>query len=135
MTFYILYMLNDTPSFLQNEKSATKVLNNLNIMSQYSGLKINKSKCEVAGIAGVKGVKEALFGVECINLLINAIKVLAIYFSYNKNLENEKNLLDHITKLQKVINMWKMRNLSLLGKITIFKMLALSKIVHLAFSD
>ena len=62
----------------------------------------------------------------------NANEILGIYFSYNKKLENEKNFLDHITKLQKVINIWKMRNLSLLGKITIFKTLALSKIIHLA---
>ena len=46
--------------FLQNEKSATKVLNNFNIMSQFSGLIINKSKCEVAGIVVMKGVKVAL---------------------------------------------------------------------------
>ena len=118
--------------FLQNEKSATEVLNNFNITSQFSGLKINKSKCEVAGIGVMKGVKVALCGVECVNLLTNTIKILGIYFSYNKKLENEKNFLDHITKLQKVINIWKMRNLSLLGKITIFKTLALSKIIHLA---
>ena len=122
----------DTTFFLQNEKSATEVLNNFNIMSQFSGLKINKSKCEVAGIGVMKGVKVALCGVECVNLLTNTIKILGIYFSYNKKLENEKNFLDHITKLQKVINIWKMRNLSLLGKITIFKTLALSKIIHLA---
>ena len=36
------------PFFKKNEKSATKVLNNFNIASQFSGLKINKSKCEVA---------------------------------------------------------------------------------------
>ena len=81
-------------------------------MSQFSGLKIKKSKYEVAGVGIMKGVKVALHGVECVNLLTNAIKILGIYFSYNK-LENEKNFLDHITKLQKVINIWKMRNLSL----------------------
>ena len=62
----------------------------------------------------------------------NSIKILGTYFSYKKKLKNEQNLLDHITKLQKVRNIWKMRYLSLLGKITIFKRLALSKIIHLA---
>ena len=65
-------------------------------------------------------------------MLTNAIKILGIYFSYSKKLKNEKSFLDHVTKLQKVINIWKMRNLSLLGKITIFKTLAHSKIIHLA---
>ena len=53
-------------------------------MPQFSGLKINKSKCEVAGIGVMKGVKVAFCGVECVNLLTNAIKILGIYFSYNK---------------------------------------------------
>ena len=128
---YTVYA-DDTTFLLQNEKAATEVLNNFNIMSQFSGLKINKSKCEVAGIGVMKGVKVALCGVQCVNLLTNTIKILGIYFSYNKKLENEKNFLDHIANLQKVINIWEMRNLSLLGKIIIFKTLALSKIIHLA---
>ena len=41
--------------------------------------------------------------------------------------------MDHITKLKKVVNNWKMRNLSpLLKKITIFKTLTLWKTFHLA---
>ena len=80
----------------------------------------------------MKGVKVALCGVEYVNLLTKAIKILGIYFSYNTKLENEKNFLYHITKLQEVINIWKMRNLSLRGEITNFKTLALSKIIHLA---
>ena len=64
----------------------------------------------------MKRAKVALCDVECVNLLTNAVKILGIYFSYNKKLKNEKNFLDHITKLQKVISIWKMRNMSLLGK-------------------
>ena len=65
----------DTTFFLQNKKSATEVLNNFNIMSQFSGLKINKSKCEVAGIGVTKGEIVTLCGVECVNLVANAIKI------------------------------------------------------------
>ena len=74
-------------------------LNNFNIISQLSGLKVNKSKCKVPGIEVMKGVKVASWGVECVNLLNNAIKILGIYSSFNKKLENEKNFLDHITNL------------------------------------
>ena len=52
-------------------------------MSQFSGL--NKSKWEVAGIGVMKEVEVALCGVECVNLLTNAIEILGIYFSYNKS--------------------------------------------------
>ena len=37
-----------------------------------------------------------------------------------------------MTNLRKAINIWKMRNLSLLRKITIIKTLAVSNIIHLA---
>ena len=46
-------------------------------MSQFSGLKINKSKCQVTGTGVMKGVKVALGGVELVNLLTNAIKILS----------------------------------------------------------
>ena len=120
------------PPFLQNEKSAKEFLNDFDLMSKFSGLKINKSKCELAGIGVMKGVKVVLRGVECVNLLINTIKILIIYFWYNKKVENENNISYHGTNLQKVINIWKMWNLSLLGKITIFGTLFHSKIIHLA---
>ena len=69
-----LYTLTIPPFFLQNEKSATEVLNNLKVMPQLSSLKINKSKCELAEIGVMKGVKVALCGVECVNLLTNLSK-------------------------------------------------------------
>ena len=43
-------------------------------MPQLSGLKINKSKCELAEIGVMKGVKVALCGVECVYLLTNLSK-------------------------------------------------------------
>ena len=82
----------------------------------------------------MKAVKVALCGVECVNLLTNAMRILGIFYSYNiiYKLENEYNFFGHITKLQKIINIWKLQNLSLIGKIKIFKTLALSIIIHLA---
>ena len=37
----------------------------VDIFSIFSGLKPNKSKCEVAGLGALKGVKIALCGIEC----------------------------------------------------------------------
>ena len=38
--------------------------------SIFSGLKPNKYKCEIAGIAVLKGVQIVLCGMECVNLKI-----------------------------------------------------------------
>ena len=42
-----------------------------------------------------------------------------------------KNLERHILKIGKVLKLWRMGNLTIEGKITIFKTFPMSKIVHL----
>ena len=56
----------------------------------FSGLKISNLKCEIARIGVKKGVKMAVCGMECIDLTENVIKLLGIYFYYNKKIEQEK---------------------------------------------
>ena len=60
------------------------------------------------------------------------MNILGIHFSYNKKLETEENFIRHVRKIEKVLKLWRMRNLTLEGKITIFKTLAISKIIHLS---
>ena len=77
------------------------------IFSSFSGLKPNKSKCEVAGIGALKGAKMALCSMKCINLRLNTVKLLGIHFSYNNNIENE-NFQKRITSIEKVLKLWHM---------------------------
>ena len=48
----------------------------------------------------LKEVKLALFGMECVNLNNDVIKILGIGYSHDKKLE--KNFLNHIIQLQNV---------------------------------
>ena len=58
----------------------------------------------------------------------NSVKILGIHFSYNKNIENEENFI----KLYKnVLKILRTRNLTVQGKIIIFKTLSISKVIHL----
>ena len=75
-------------------------------------------------------VSLALCGMDCIDLTKTTIKLLGIHFSYNKKLETEENSIRNVRKIEKVLKLWRMRNLSVEGKITIFKTLAISKIIH-----
>ena len=54
----------------------------------------------------LKGVKLALCGMKRVNLNNDVIKILGICYSYDKKLENEKKFINHIIKLQNVLNMW-----------------------------
>ena len=66
-------------------------------------------------------------------MLFNAIKILAVYYSYEKNFENQENfIINLVLKIEKLLKLWRMQNLSIVGKITLFKTLAISKKIHLA---
>ena len=76
-------------------------MNVFDTFSMYSGLKRNKSKYEIASIGVLKEVSMELCGMECIDLTKNSVKILGIYFSYNK-IENEKNFIKLIKKIENV---------------------------------
>ena len=63
---------------------------------------------------------------KCIDLTKNSVKILGIHFSYNKKIENEENFIKLIKKIENVLKIWRIRNLTVQGKITI------SKVIHLA---
>ena len=43
-------------------------MNELNTFSNFSGLKPNKTKCEIASFDVLNGVQVALSGINCVNL-------------------------------------------------------------------
>ena len=124
----------DTTFFLQDKEWLTEVMKAFDIFSSFFGLKPNKSKYEVAAIGALKGAKMALGGMKRIDSRLNTVKILGIHFSYNKKSENNENFLSQTTSTEKVLKLWHMRNLTLEGKVTVFKALAISKIVHLALT-
>ena len=132
MKFIFTAYTDDTTFFLKNTESIINLLEIFKHFSQFSGLKPNKSKCEIAGTGVQKGVKVAFCSMRCVSLHEDIITILGIHYSYNKKLENDENFKKYIAKIENVLKLWRARNLSLEGKITVFKSLALSKITHLA---
>ena len=82
-------------------------------------------------IGVLNGVQVALCGMKCVNLNNKTVKILGVHFSYNKNLEQDKNLSGQIPKIESILKLQRMRQLTLEGRITVFKSLAISKVVHL----
>ena len=121
----------DTTFFLNDQKSIRELMKTFKLFSKFSGLRLNILKCEVAGKGSLKGVKMAVCGIKCIDLTTETIKILGVHFSYNQKLKTQKNFVKSITNMQNVLNLWRMRNIMLEGKIIIFKTLALPKVVYL----
>ena len=116
--------------FLSDEDSVIEVTNAFHKFSLVSGLKPNEVKCEIAGIGVLKGVSLTLCGMDCIDLTKKTMKVLGKHFPNNKKIETEENFIRYVWKIEKVLKLWRMLNLILEGKTTIFKTLAISKIIH-----
>ena len=70
-------------------------------------------------------------GIKCIDITTETINILSAHFCNNQKLKTQKNFVKSITNMQHVLNLWRMRNITLEGKIIIFKTLALSKVVYL----
>ena len=77
----------DATFFVKNTESAINLFEIFKLFSQFSSLKPNKSKCEIADIGVLKGVKVALCGVRCINLYEYTVKILGIHFHTINNLK------------------------------------------------
>ena len=69
----------------------------------------------------------------CIDLNNDRLKILGIQFSYNEKLNEEENLCKTVTDIQRVLKIWKMRNLTLEGKIFILKQYRYQKIFFQSF--
>ena len=108
-------------------------MTHLKVISFFSELKANFSKCEIAGLGSLKGFLEAVCGLKSINLTTDTIKILGIHFSYNNTLKIQHNFLDTVKRTQQVLRFWNSGMLSLEGRIIIFNTFAISKFVYLGF--
>ena len=85
-----------TTFFVKNQTSAIEVLKVFDNFSKISGHKLNKSKCEIAGICALKVVRVAHCSMQYINLNEKNVDILGIHFPYNQKSEEEKNFDSHI---------------------------------------
>ena len=106
-------------------------MNELNTFSNFSRLKPNKTKCEIAGMGVLSGFQVALCDIKFVNLINKTVKIVGVHFSYNKNLEEDKNFSKHIVNIESVLKLWRMRQLTSEERITAFKSSAIFKVIHL----
>ena len=132
-TFLYSAYADDVYFCLRDSESVKALMEQIKEFSKYSDLKPNHSKCEIAGIGILKGALRALCGLNPVDLTQNTIKVLGVHFSYDETIKNERNFTESVTKIETVLQIWRQRHLTLQGKITIFKSLAISKIVFIAY--
>ena len=74
----------------------------------------------------------AFWGCKVVNPDKDTVKNLGAHFSYNMLLVYSRNFVETISKIEKISSIWSYRALTLIGRITVFKILALSKILYIS---
>ena len=96
-----------------------------------SGLKMNLDKTEVLRIGSIKNTDIILCPESNLKWTNDPVKLLGVLISTDLNEMIEINYKPILSKIKNTINMWKMRNLTINGKVTIVKTLLVSKLVYL----
>ena len=94
-----------------------------------SGLKIDCTKTEGMWIGSARHSKSKPFGIKWPD---EPIKALGVYFTYDIKLLHEKNFIERLDSIKKLINIWSSRGLSIYGKVTVIKSLLIPKFVYIS---
>ena len=125
----LLQYADDTTAVLSDVNSARVLFKLLDDFKKLSGLAINPSKTEGMWIGSSRGNKTKPFGIKWPN---EPIKALGVYYSYEPKLLLEKNFIEKLDTIKKLINIRSSRGLSLYGKVTIIKSLIIPKFVYVS---
>ena len=97
------------------------------ITGPVSGLKINCSKTDGMWKGSLKESKEENFGIKWPKI---TIKALGVYFTYDQKLLTEKNFIERLDRIKKLINIWSSTGLSIYGQVTLIKSFLIPKFVY-----
>ena len=131
-TTLISQFADDTSLLLDgSEQSFTEAVSVLNVFARMSGLKINFDKSQAVWLGrekncGIQFMREQNFVWDP-----GSFKILGIRFSVNTNTIVKLNYEDKLNSMKRIMNVWKKRQLTPFGKITVIKTLVISKIVYL----
>ena len=119
----------DTTAILNDEDSAFNFLEKLKQFEKVSGLKINYKKTEAMWIGAKRNCKDTPLQVKwpfC------PIKVLGVHLTYDQSLFRDYNFDHLVPSIEKIINIWKQRNLTVYGKVIVAKTFLISKLNFIA---
>ena len=124
----LLQYADDTTATLADFSSARAFFDLLDTFKLLSGLAINYSKTEGMWIGSCRNNNSKPFGIKWPR---EPIKALGVYYSYDLTLLREKNFIENLDKIKKLLNLWSCRGLSLYGKVTVIKTLVIPKFVYI----
>lgn len=119
----------DATVFVRDERSAYSALSQMHCFEEASGMELNFEKCHFMWL-GDKANSDATI---CEKTPSKKIKILGVTFSSTCDVI-EDNITPIINKIEKTLNCWNQRQLTIKGRVTIAKSLAVSQLVYIASS-
>ena len=116
----------DTTAILRNLRSLTNLFDCVTVYENGSGAKLNRSKTEAMWLGAWRSRSDEPLGLTW----VKKMRILGVIFGTIPT--EHLNWQPKLEKLEKSLNLWKSRSLSLPGKALIINMLGLSKLVYLA---
>ena len=113
---------------MRNEKSVEKLFEKLEAFTECCGLELNRSKTEALWLGKTRPQSTNLFNINWPKRCV----CLGVSFSCDSEASTKDNFEKKFVALEKCLNVWSSRDLTLFGKITIIKSLALSKIIFIS---
>jgi exonuclease III/flavodoxin len=117
-----------------NEEGIQTAISLYERFSKISGVKLNVPKTEIL-IIGDELKESKLFRIVHNGQSVNiknqdTVKICGITYSLDKDEAYKQNVTNKITKMERQLNIWRQRNLTLEGKILIVKTFGLSQLIY-----
>ena len=119
----------DANIFLKRIADVTKAIEIVNRFSNVAGPTLNIDKTEGMKMFADLNNNECFEG---ISWKTTPIRCLGVYVGLDKTACNKQNWLNKLDEMQKLLDNWRSRDLTLFGRVTIVKVLGLSKFTYLA---
>jgi hypothetical protein len=130
--FKLSQYADDTDILLDgSEESLIQVQEMLDWLKKMSGLMINKDKTKMVWIGSMQESDRRLCRENNFQWISGNFTALGITFNTQLSNITEINILPKISKIKTLLKMWKCRNLTPFGKITVIKTLVLPTITHM----
>nr|XP_039269731.1 uncharacterized protein LOC120344529 [Styela clava] len=120
----------DITLMLESMASVDSVLKLMELLESGTGQKINRDKCTIL-LCGSSRSWQINNTYKDIALKREEIKLLGIYIG-NSQKSRDKNWSNILANVQKIVNLWKGRNLTIVGRVVVAKSLMLSKLWYMA---
>ena len=125
----LLQYADDTTFFVADKDSLEVILKELDMFGKVAGPKINKEKTAMLWV----GKKENRWNLSDMELTWeeDVIRYLGFYITGSSPIACKANWENKLDKMQRLLDNWRKRNLTIFGRVTVLKTLALSQIIHL----